>query len=119
MCLVFIATIVGSFCAEIVNNEEKILQPIKETQPRKRDIGISGSGGLHGFSGVHGFGSLNGLSALSDCDTPSLGLHAHSSYASGYSSSYAPGYSSSYAPGYSSSYGYGQGYLSSGIGKLM
>lgn len=114
MCLVFIATIVGSFCAEVVNNEDKIQQPIKETQPRKRDIGISGVGALHGFGSLN---SLSGLSGLSDCDTPSLGLHAHSGYAhSGYAHS---GYAPSYASGYSSGYGYGHGYLSSGIGKLV
>lgn len=80
-----LATIVSSFGEEIVKNEETIQQPLKETQPQKRDIG---------------------LSSLSDCDTPSLGLHGLDLGL----------HSNSYAPSYSS---YGSSYLGSGLGKNL
>lgn len=111
MCCILFATIVGSFCADVVNNEENVKQqPIKESQPQKRDIGIGAYSDCDTPS-LHGLGLESGIGS-GIASGIGLGIHSH-----GYAPSYGGAYSSAYAPSYASSYG--GGYLSSGLGKLF
>lgn len=90
--MIFVATIVGSFCAEQANVEVSTalpVAPVAESEQQKRSIVSDCDGPIIG-------GAIGGLhSDVAVHSDLALGVHGH-----GYASGYAPGYSSGYSGGY-------------------